>query len=412
MTTNKPEVQTEAPVRKKRIQKLRSEILIILCVVVCAIVFVIVFNIVNLAKKPKVKQESPNPPPTTGAWYQNARIIHHTASRPVVAQIRNQDGSTPESSNSVSSQSYNSNAQGVLTPEQQQAIADKQARQQAAQQEADDIKAAMRVSVTTNQLTPQNIGSTAASANAAGPQGSLVADKDSSGLPKDDQMLTAEKRKFVEDNSNKMSDVLSSTVMQPVAQLVLNWGTLIPAKLDRQINSDLPGQIYGHITRDVYDSRTHDTLLIPAGSQLVGNYDSAIAYGQDRLLVAWKRINFPNGQWLDLQGMGGADPVGAGFGDQVDNHYWRIFGATFLTSVLAAGAQLSQPQQSNALQAPTTGQTIGQSVGTQIANTGTMLMQKNINIQPTIVIRAGFDFQVEVNKDIVFPAAYTANPNK
>lgn len=405
MTT--PEVKPQ----NKKVQKLRKEIWIILGAVICVIVFVIVYNIVKLAKKPIPKAATVSPP-SSEKWYTNERIPRRpNASRAAVAQIHNQDGSIPESAAS-GAMANQVNQPGAMTAEQQQELAEKQAARQAAQQAADEIKAAMKVSLTTNQLTPQNIANAAASTNAPASQGSVAADKDSSGLPKDDQMLTAEKRKFVADNANRMSDVLSSTVMQPVAQLVLNWGTLIPAKLDRQINSDLPGQIYGHITRDVYDSRTHDTLLIPAGSQLVGNYDSAIAYGQDRLLVAWKRINFPNGQWLDLQGMGGADPAGAGFGDMVDNHYWRIFGATFLTSVLAAGAQLSQPQQSNALQAPTTGQTIGQSVGTQIANTGTMLMQKNINIQPTIVIRAGFDFQVEVNKDIIFPAAYTANPNK
>ncbi|MDQ5921824.1 MAG: type secretion system protein TrbI [Pseudomonadota bacterium] len=208
------------------------------------------------------------------------------------------------------------------------------------------------------------------------------------------------------------SDVLSSGLSDPVAPLVLSMGTKLPAQLDQEINSDLPGQIYGHVSHDVYDSRTHSHLLIPAGSNLVGTYDSTIAYGQERLLVAWKRVNLPNGQWINLQGMGGADPVGAGFGDKVDNHYWRIFGATFLTSVLAAGAQLSQPQQSDALQSPGVGQTLGQSVGTQIAATGTMLAQKNINIQPTIHIRSGFEFTVEVNKDMVFSTEYTANGNK
>jgi type IV secretion system protein VirB10 len=151
---------------------------------------------------------------------------------------------------------------------------------------------------------------------------------------------------------------------------------------------------------------------LPAGANLVGTYDSSIAYGQERLLVAWQRINLPNGQFMDLPGMGGADAKGAGFGDQVDNHYDKIWGATILTSLLAAGAQLAQPQQSNALQSPGVGQTIGQSVGTQIAQTGTTLMNKNLNLQPTLHIRPGFEFTVEVNKDLVFPGAYTANPNK
>ena len=282
--------------------------------------------------------------------------------------------------------------------------------QQAALQAEQELKTAMKAPLSANQISPQS--------NASGsghPQASADLPEEDSGLSKDDQSLTTEKRKFIraqQSNVDLSSNVLSGTVNSPVASLVLAMGTKIPAQLDQEINSELPGQIYGHVSRDVFDSRTHDKLLIPAGSNLVGTYDSAIAYGQSRLLVAWKRVNFPNGQWVDIKGMGGADPVGAGFGDQVDNHYWRIFGATMLTSVLAAGAQLSQPQQSNALQSPGIGQTVGQSVGTQIAATGTMLLQKNINLQPTIHIRAGFEFTVEVNKDIIFPNSYTANANK
>ena len=285
------------------------------------------------------------------------------------------------------------------------------ANQQAEVQAANELKQAMKAPII--QLTPQSSNNQAGGSGQSGNSQTASSNPDQDGLPKDDQSMTSEKRNFMKSQEADLSsNVMTGTLNNPVAALVLAMGTKIPAQLDQEINSDLPGQIYGHVSRDVFDSRTHSMLLIPAGSNLVGTYDSALAYGQERLLVAWKRINFPNGQWIDIKGMGGADPVGAGFGDQVDNHYWRIFGATFLTSVLAAGAQLSQPQQTNALQAPGTGQIIGQSVGTQIAQTGTMLLQKNINIQPTLHIRAGFEFTVEVNKDIVFPNAYTANGNK
>lgn len=401
-----------------KVKVLRKEVLLIGSVLLCFVVGFIVYNLIQASKKPKpTSTESVSTQPASIAWYRDQKITKPAASQPAYAMIKNADGSKVDASQPLGYQGQQATS-SQENQAQQQALADaqaaKQAAKQAAQQAADDKKAAMQMALSGNAITPQNNGSNAGGGSSGSSAGGGLggATPDDSGLPKDDQNQTAEKRKFVAANSNKQSDVLTSTVNDPVAGLVLSWGTLLPAKLDKQINSDLPGQIYGHITRDVYDSRTHSVLLIPAGSELVGNYDSAIAYGQDRLLVAWQRVNFPNGKWLDLQGMGGADPVGAGFGDTVDNHYWRIFGATFLTSVLAAGAQLSQPQQTNALQAPSVGQTMGQSVGTQISQTGTMLMQKNINIQPTIIIRAGFDFQVEVNKDIVFTNAYTGNPNK
>lgn len=268
-------------------------------------------------------------------------------------------------------------------------------------QEEQDYKNAMKAPISANELKPQNEGNVSKNSNA-----SQAASEDS-GLPKDDSNQTAEKRAFIKANSTVVS-----SVKDRIADYVLSMGTKIPAQVDQDIDSDLPGQIYGHISRDVFDSRTHDVLLLPAGSNLVGTYDSSVSYGQERLLVAWQRINLPNGQFIDLPGFGGADAMGAGFGDEVDNHYDKIWGATILTSILAAGAQLSQPQQSNALQAPSVGQTLGSAVGSQVANTGTALLSKNLNLQPTLHIRPGFEFTVEVNKDMVFPGAYTANANK
>lgn len=415
--------QQHKPVEKDlKVKTLRKEVLIVGSIILSIVLAFIVYNISQAAKKkPQQSTDTVVTQPPAASWYRDARVSKPASSQPSFARIRNPDGSnaTANASQPVSGGFAGNQENQAVSQEQQQKMqeeqAAKQAAKQAAQQAAQERKEAMQMSLNSNAITPQSNGANAGGGSASGGSNSLSgnnANDDTTGLPKDDQNMTSEKRKFLASNSNKPSDILNATVNNPVADLVLSWGTLLPARLDKQINSDLPGQIYGHITRDVYDSRTHSVLLIPAGSQLVGNYDSAIAYGQDRLLISWQRVNFPNGQWLDLQGMGGADPVGAGVGDMVDNHYWRIFGATFLTSVLAAGAQLSQPQQSNALQSPSVGQTIGQSVGTQISQTGTTLMQKNINIQPTIIIRAGIDFDVEVNKDIVFPSAYTGNANK
>ena len=142
---------------------------------------------------------------------------------------------------------------------------------------------------------------------------------------------------------------------------------------------------------------------------MVGRYDSNVAYGQERLLVVWHQLKFPNGQSFALQGMEGVDLKGsAGFSDEVNNHYLKILGGVVLTSMLAAGAQLSQPQNTtnNPFIAPTVNQTIAQSLGTNIASTGTMITNKNLNIQPTLIIRQGYRFNVDVKKDMVFPGEY------
>ena len=275
-----------------------------------------------------------------------------------------------------------------------------QSQLQKQQQAEQALLNSMRAPLTSNQVKPQGVEA-AVKSDAS----QTMADD---GLAKDDPNQMAEKRAFIKTNSK----VADSSLKDRISDYVLAIGTKIPAQLDQDINSDLPGQIYAHVSRDVYDSRTHSVLLMPAGSNLVGTYDSSVAYGQERLLVAWTRVNLPNGQFIDLPGFGGADALGAGFGDKVDNHYDKIGGAVLLTSILAAGAQLAQPQQSNALQSPGVGQTLGQAVGTQIAQTGTQLVQKDLNLQPTLHIRPGFEFTVEVNKDMVFPGKYTGNAAK
>src|SRR5262245_9681953 len=94
-------------------------------------------------------------------------------------------------------------------------------------------------------------------------------------------------------------------------------------------------------------------LLIPQGSRLIGTYDSAIAYGQTGVQVAWNCIIFPDASFVDLGGMVGQDSQGAsGFRHDVDNHYTRVIGFTVLSSMFSAGFQLSQSRRSSVFQNP------------------------------------------------------------
>jgi type IV secretion system protein VirB10 len=112
------------------------------------------------------------------------------------------------------------------------------------------------------------------------------------------------------------------------------------------INSDLPGQIMAQVAQNVYDTPTGKHLLIPQGSRLVGSYSSDVAYGQSRVLVAWQRIVFPDGKAMDIGTMPGADSAGyAGFNDQVNNHYLRLFGSAFLMSGVTPASPQPRPEQ-------------------------------------------------------------------
>ena len=180
-------------------------------------------------------------------------------------------------------------------------------------------------------------------------------------------------------------------------------GWLIPGVMVSGLNSDLPGQIIGKVREAVYDSATGTQCLIPPGSTVVGTYDSSVTLGQSRALAVWRRIIYPDGSSISIDNMPGTDMGGyAGFSDKVNNHYARIFGSGLLLSVLSAGVQLSQPQASNG-ENYSSSQIIAGSLGQQMAQIGGQMAQRNMNIQPTIEIRPGYEFNIMVTKDIILP---------
>lgn len=190
-------------------------------------------------------------------------------------------------------------------------------------------------------------------------------------------------------------------------------GAVIPAIMISGINSDLPGQLIAQVSQNVYDTATGKMLLLPQGSRLFGMYDSRIALGQERVLIAWNRIIFPDGSSVDLGSMPGADQGGlAGFTDQTDNHYFRVFGSAFLMSMITGGMAYSmdalQPNSnSNSTnQKPTVQQEMGTALAGQMGQASLQLLQKNVNIQPTLEVRSGYRFNIVVIKDIIFDEPY------
>ncbi len=185
-------------------------------------------------------------------------------------------------------------------------------------------------------------------------------------------------------------------------------GTILAASLVTAIDSDLPGVLVAQVRQNAYDSATGRYLLIPQGTKIIGQYDSRIAYGQDRLFVSWQRLNFPDGMSVDLHSMAGADIAGrSGFDARVDNHTGRLFQGAILLSIIGAGAQLSQPRQtSTSSSAPTVGEVIAGSVGEQVANLGTQVVQRQLNVAPNLRVPTGYQFNIIVDHDVVFAAPY------
>lgn len=188
-------------------------------------------------------------------------------------------------------------------------------------------------------------------------------------------------------------------------------GTVIAASLVTAIDSDQPGLIVAQVRQNAYDSATGRYLLIPQGTKIVGQYDPRVAYGQDRLFVSWQRLNFPDGTSVDLHSMPSADMAGrSGFDARVDNHTRKLFQGAILLSIIGAGAQLSQPRQSTTNNsAPTIGEVVAGSVGEQVANVGTQIVQRQLNVAPNLRVPTGYQFNVMVDHDVVFAAKYAGD---
>jgi type IV secretion system protein VirB10 len=217
-----------------------------------------------------------------------------------------------------------------------------------------------------------------------------------------------QKAGFGQQHGKQESEYLASTRKPAQSRYEIKAGWLIPAVLEQQLNSDLPGLIRALVRENVYDSATGRYILIPSGSTLIGVYNSHIGYGQNALQAVWRRVIFPDGSSLSLGGFEGDDSTGAaGFRDQVNNHWSRILSGALLTSLFSAGIELSQGSNSSVLQSPSVGQQVGQAVGQQVGQLGVEVTRRNLNIQPTIVVRPGYRFFVRVEKDIQFNGPYS-----
>lgn len=212
-------------------------------------------------------------------------------------------------------------------------------------------------------------------------------------------------------SGSKNVAVSDAELLAPKSPYMLQATSIIPAVMISGINSELSGTVSAQVRENVYDSISGQYLLIPQGSRLVGTFNNGVAYGDNRLAVAWQRVIYPNGYSMDLKGIQGSDMSGfTGFYDQVDNHYWRLFGMSFVMGVITAGMQYSQ-NNTNANVSnggigftnpnPSVGQTVAGSLGQQLGQTSMMVTQKNINTAPTITIRQGYKFTIMLTADII-----------
>jgi type IV secretory pathway VirB10-like protein len=207
--------------------------------------------------------------------------------------------------------------------------------------------------------------------------------------------------------SQRIDDVrLDAELLPPRSRYELLAGSVIPAALVTELNSDLPGRVIALVTSNVYDTVSGEYLLIPQGARLIGTYDSSgTSYGDQRLLLVWNRLIFPNGWSISLRGMEAADPSGAsGLRDQTDYHFGRLASAIGLSAIISVVADNSEDDDETSLS-----QSVGDAAATQAAQTGSRLIDRELTVRPTLRIRTGGAVRVLVTRDIEL-RPYRARP--
>ncbi|TWB89923.1 type IV secretion system protein VirB10 [Bradyrhizobium macuxiense] len=174
-------------------------------------------------------------------------------------------------------------------------------------------------------------------------------------------------------------------------------GSIIPASLVTGLNSDLPGATIGQVTENVFDTLTGEHLLIPQGTRLLGKYDSVVAFGQKRALVVWTRLILPNGNSIVIENLPATDVAGyAGLEDEVDFHTWQLLKGVALATLIGVGTQLSIGNDESDLV-----KALRESTQQTTNRAGQRLVERKLDVQPTITVRPGWPLRVIVSKDLV-----------
>lgn len=183
-------------------------------------------------------------------------------------------------------------------------------------------------------------------------------------------------------------------------------GAVIPASLVTEVNSESPGPVIAQVTQAIYDSATGQTLLIPQGARLIGDYRSSTRYGQSRVAIVWSRLIMLDGREVELA-EAALDPSGAaGVSGEVDNHWSDVFGAAALGTIINVGVATTEEPVAYAgsgivLRDPVD-DAVSDGVQRMASNVTNRVVDRGLAIPPTIRVQAGAKISIIVTRRSIF----------
>ena len=201
----------------------------------------------------------------------------------------------------------------------------------------------------------------------------------------------------------------SSSKQMPMNQSALNVaegksyvvfeGTILETVLLNRLDGQFIGPVECLVTNDLY-SHDRQHVLIPSGTKVLGEAKRVDTFGQTRLAVVFHRLIMPDGYSLSLDQFKGMNQIGdTGLRDQVNNHYLKIFGASLAVGAIGGIAQAG----SGGLLTASGTQNIQQGVGESLGQTSQRILDKFLNILPTVTIREGHRVKIYLSGDLSVP---------
>jgi len=214
---------------------------------------------------------------------------------------------------------------------------------------------------------------------------------------RNDSTATAIDRKQASKNSAEVSVGVTNAAAGKTH--ILFEGTILETVLINRLDGQFTGPVECLLSTDVYSSdRQH--LLVPAGSRLLGEAKKVDTFGQTRLAVVFHRLLMPDGYSVSLDQFRGLNQSGdTGLRDQVNNHYLRIFGVSLAIGALGAVAEGGTAGSLNASGSDLLRQGFAQSA----AQSSAQILDKFLNVVPTVTIREGHRVKVYLAGDLALP---------
>lgn len=191
-----------------------------------------------------------------------------------------------------------------------------------------------------------------------------------------------------------------NTLAAPVSPFEVKAGAVIPAVLLTAIDTARSGPVVAAVTEPVFDTVTGRHLVIPQGSRLIGRHEGESRYGDRRAFVVWDRLLLPNGKSLVLTGAPGVDAQGAvGLVGQVDRRLGPLTLATLFAGAITALGQAARDDDGQG-----TGGLLGDAgdaAAIEAAQVGGRLIDRELEVRPSIRLQAGARVRALVTRDLV-----------